>query len=328
MRQTLQALTRDDSQVIKGIAVLLMILHHVLIPEFYVKPWSQLSNVVFVHLMSCAKLCVGIFAFITAYGYAFAKQKDLNYSLRHIVRLLKTYWPICILTVILSALWFRQFDLNVVILNLFGLSKEYNCANHYVLFYFFAMLILPFVAKLIDSYRATAVVAIILICALICFLLNFIMGHWVAHLYYCLFYSPVLAVGYYFGKYDWAKVKHDFSSLELLVVLAFGLLLSAMFHNIMGFCIYTVATPMVVFPIVALFKRIQVPHLYGFLKRIGQVSVYMWFIHAIFFSSKTRSIFQEQWYWPDNIVVVMLSVTLISYLVSVLIMTAKRRLGV
>lgn len=327
MRQPLQPLTRDDSQVIKGLAILLMIMHHVLIPEFYLNAWSSLNGFVCIHIRMCGKLCVGIFAFVTAYGYAFTERRDLKYSLNHIVRLLKIYWPICIFTVILSVLYSHQFDLKEVLLNLFGLSNKYNCANWYVYFYIYSMLILPLIAKLIDSFKVRSLLVIVLLCGITCSILEPVDIRWVRILCACLFYTPVLVAGYFFGKIDWSTVKYKFSVMDLILILAFGLIVSALFYAFFkGFTPFTFTAPMVIFSVAALFRRLDLPHLYGFLKRLGQLSSYMWFIHAIFFSTKTRMIFQQQSFWPDNIILVYLFVTVISFVIATLIVKIKSSL--
>lgn len=326
MRQPLLALTRDDSQAVKGLAILLMIMHHVLIPEYYVTPWAQLSGFVGIHMMMLGKLCVGLFAFVTAYGYAFSKRRDLKYSLSHVFRLLKIYWPILIITVILSALWTHQFDLKAAVWGLIGFSAHYNCASWYVSFYIFAMLILPLVARLVDTFKVVAVLAFVVLCGILCMLLAHFDLMWVVRLRVCLFYTPVLAVGYYLGKFDWSKVKMEFPVFVLFLILVAGLVISAMWHTIGGFTPYTITAPMVVFSMAALFRGVKAPHLYAFLKWMGKLSVYMWFIHAIFFSSATRMIFQQQSFWPDNIVLVFLLVAVASIVIATLIVKAKDRL--
>lgn len=327
MRQSLQPLTRDDSQAVKGLAILLMIMHHVLIPEFYINPWPPLSGFVCIHLRMCGKLCVGIFAFVTAYGYAFTERRDFKYSMCHIIRLLKIYWPIYIFTVILSVLWSHQFDFKEIMLNLFGLSHKYNCANWYVYFYIYSMLILPLIAKLMDSFKVRGLLAIVLLCGITCSILEPVDIRWVRILCDCLFYSPVLVAGFFLGKINWSIVKYKFSVMDLILILAFGLIVSALFYAFFnGFTPFTFTAPMVIFSMAALFKRLDLPQLYGFLKKLGQLSSYMWFIHAVFFSTKTRMIFQQQSFWPDNIILVYLFVTVISFVIAILIVKIKSSL--
>lgn len=66
---------KDKTAIIKGIAIIFMIMLH-----------CGVADVL--------KLCVGIFTFMVGYGYAFAKNKDWRYSLNHIKKLLIPFWTI------------------------------------------------------------------------------------------------------------------------------------------------------------------------------------------------------------------------------------------
>lgn len=52
---------KDMTAVLKGIAILFMIMHHCLIPDFYDYPPDFLHNGLIVHVMMGMKICVGLF---------------------------------------------------------------------------------------------------------------------------------------------------------------------------------------------------------------------------------------------------------------------------
>lgn len=86
---------KDKTTIIKGIAIIFMIVLHCAIPQYWDIPLKEFSNVELTHFMETFKICVGIFTFMVGYGYAFAKTKDLEYSLKHIRKLLLPfglYW--------------------------------------------------------------------------------------------------------------------------------------------------------------------------------------------------------------------------------------------
>lgn len=86
------AFNRQHTAFLKGIAILLMIWHHALIPEFYVSPEAILRNWGVIHLSMGGKFCVGIFTFIMGYGYACSSNHTFDNSIKHIWRLLRQFW--------------------------------------------------------------------------------------------------------------------------------------------------------------------------------------------------------------------------------------------
>ena len=87
-------ISKDKTQIIKGFAILFMILHHTLIKEFFLDPPAVLSSFVAIRLQIGMKMCVGIFTFVVGYGSFYAKDVDIHYIKNHIWRLLKQYWLI------------------------------------------------------------------------------------------------------------------------------------------------------------------------------------------------------------------------------------------
>lgn len=85
---------RDETMILKGIAIIMMMILHVLwfITEFESPSSTYLSVVV--PLQRVCKLCVAIFTFLVGWGYAFAQKRDAAYSFKRISRLLRIYWSI------------------------------------------------------------------------------------------------------------------------------------------------------------------------------------------------------------------------------------------
>lgn len=53
-------ISKDKTTILKGVAILFMILHHVLIKEFYIEQPEILSSSVAVRMQIAMKMCVGI----------------------------------------------------------------------------------------------------------------------------------------------------------------------------------------------------------------------------------------------------------------------------
>ena len=75
MERITLAFGKDKTAIVKGIAIVFMMMLH-----------CGVADVL--------KLCVGIFTFMVGYGYAFAKVKDWRYSYLHIKKLLIPFWTI------------------------------------------------------------------------------------------------------------------------------------------------------------------------------------------------------------------------------------------
>ena len=320
MRQPLPAtLNRDDSTALKGIAILLMIMHHVLIKDYFIDPVACLrSNIVILRLMVLGKVCVGLFMFVTAYGYALQKKRDWLYSFSHIKRLLLRYWALLVIFIALGFLAGNHPDSITVLLNLFGLSSAYSCANWYVYFYIYAMLVLPLLSWLVDRYRVWPVLLSIVVCGLASYLLKSD-NLWLKVVRECLFYTPVLAIGRYLAQSGMAVIRHRFSTIELVLALVLALAAGCVSRDIYGFCTFTVIIPVMAWTMVALLRQQCLHNLRAVLIKLGQLSLYMWFVHSVFFSSMTRSLFQQSSLWPKNLILVYLVVFGISLVVSVLL---------
>lgn len=65
-------------QMIKGIAILIMLAHH-----FIVFSFSELPHGVMVFGAAC-KICVAIYAVLSGYGYFFAREKTVRYALKKV----------------------------------------------------------------------------------------------------------------------------------------------------------------------------------------------------------------------------------------------------
>ena len=67
---------KKTTQMIKGIAILIMLAHH-----FIVFSFSELPHGVMVFGAAC-KICVAIYAVLSGYGYFFAREKTVRYALK------------------------------------------------------------------------------------------------------------------------------------------------------------------------------------------------------------------------------------------------------
>lgn len=117
---TSRFLTKDDSKFIYGIAILLMIYHHLAaFPERFNFNFQYLfSSDIEIYLGIFAKICVALYAFISGYGlYASMTSHSSKYSvIQHLIKFYQKYWLVFILFIPLGILAgkFQFSTINVI----------------------------------------------------------------------------------------------------------------------------------------------------------------------------------------------------------------------
>lgn len=163
-----QGITKRQSAMIQGFAILLMLYHH-----FFLAPLDYGDSLSFFHIGRVSKLawfgkiCVGMFAFVSGYGMCRVLQKlrekkkalsffpllGSEYALiiKQILSLLIRVWLIFIVFMFfVFKTGGKQFELTEYINNFFFLQTTYNGALWYVEQYMKMMMLLP----LIDLFFA------------------------------------------------------------------------------------------------------------------------------------------------------------------------------
>lgn len=102
-----------ESTVIKGVAVLLLLIHHVFNSKYSYT--SIIPEDIMLNIVSLAKICVAMFFIISGYGmfksYVKCKEEgcsDLKFIYKHIVNVLLTFWLIYLIFVPLGVLFDRS----------------------------------------------------------------------------------------------------------------------------------------------------------------------------------------------------------------------------
>ena len=71
---------KNETAIIKGVAILLMLIHHLFMNTEGINYYSQDF---FNHLSSIGKICVSIFSFITGYGIYISYEKNNNLNAKN-----------------------------------------------------------------------------------------------------------------------------------------------------------------------------------------------------------------------------------------------------
>ena len=317
---------KDKTAIIKGFAILFMIILHCGCPEWYLielpafAKHHNLQNIIGVF-----KICVGIFTFMVGYGYAYSKNKDLRYSFLHIKRLLIPLWMILLiaLPVIISR---GDFTLKTLLLNLLGVNSVYNFFSWFVAFYIYAMIIMPLVSRIIDKrlYVGTTLficIAYVLEVAIHQFIPNYTENDWLQRLFDCFSMTPIMLIGYLYAR------KKIFTSIRIpdkwymlpVAMLLIALIFVARYCKgyILGFNLDFIYAPIFILSILIIFSMYNLHYVSCIMQLLGKYSVYMWFIHALFFTGATRDVFQPVILISDNLFIITTWTIIVTFVLSV-----------
>jgi uncharacterized membrane protein len=83
--------SREKTQILKGLGLLLMLVHHTSNPAYWAEEGSHIFSY-FGHQVASTKMCVYIFAFLVGYGFFCSPNKTLKYSFKRILSLVVPFW--------------------------------------------------------------------------------------------------------------------------------------------------------------------------------------------------------------------------------------------
>lgn len=308
---------KDMTNIVKGFAIIFMMFLHCY-PD---SPWYiislDFSHSPFKSYEGAFKICVDMFTFMVGYGYAFSKKKDFKYSLQHIKKLFIPFW--LILFVFTVPICYKQIiceDITTIIYNLFGIDSTYCLFSWFVYFFIFTMIVMPFISRIIDKkpLRNTIIVIIASIALAIIvhetpricsILFNVNLPRVIENkLAFALFQSLILfpgtALGYLFahrGYYE--RVRIDQLPRIWIIVISVTIMVMTMilshltvFPDQVPFRHDFFWAPIIIGAIVVLFNAIKWQFGRWLFIKLGMLSVYMWFFHALFFTEPIKEFYQ------------------------------------
>lgn len=182
-------LSRKESSIIQGIAVMLMVYHHLFgFPDRIVSEYVIVSDFSFLHIGTIlsyfGRICISVFAFCSGYGI-YKKLSSIyeNKFLANIkngyvvifkqaIKFLVRYWMICALFIPLGyTLGVYSFDSISLLKCLIGVAFPYNAEWWYVNTYLTFLIYVPlFVAveKVIYKYCSQVIVNVLYLFIFIC----------------------------------------------------------------------------------------------------------------------------------------------------------------
>lgn len=311
-------LSKDDTNMIKGIAIILMFFHHFLTyPNWNVSGYnypisSGLANI----LRSPSYICVSIFSFITGYTYYLHNDKSLKYSFKKIISMMKNYWfALFLLLLFVKLLTPYTISINELVKEMTGIGKDIMIFCWYVPFYCLFMLIFPFFHKIFSKKKESFYILLFIFSSI---LLCDLTRNKYRNLY-GLFNAfrvtfPVVLSGYYCAKNNILSfINYKISNKKLYIVL----LLFSLFINILYTYfeyIYIITVPVFIFSSI---KCVSNFHIRNMLISLGKQSTFMWFLHCSYFNT-TNYLLQPIIYKSNNIFIVLFIPIITCYVFSYL----------
>ncbi len=323
---------KNMTAVIKGVAIVFMIVLHVFGGQGWYESCYNLpmnDNELLLHFMGSLQICVGIYVFMIGFGYAFSKKKDFLYSIIHIKRLLTVFWTILLLFVLpvsINKLTSETGGGKLLLLNMFGIRETICWVSWFIFLYIWAMIIMPFAGRLIDNYPYTASILIILfsytmLVAIWYFVPNFNQYDLWHTLFVCFSWTPTIVLGYVAARKNWSRYinlpSRWYKNILCIVVILMALYFKSAFGYIKIINLDILYAPVIILCVLNLFSGIRQNLLYQTFVELGNKSVYMWFIHALFFTAATRAFYQPFVMISDNLWIISLWTIILSYIIAV-----------
>lgn len=332
----LEKLDVKMSTILKGIAIILMVIHHSFgfpnswVDKSYYVNMSILGEPINEWIRWSTKICVAIFAFVTGYAYFYNKTPTIKYSLNKIWGLLKRYWFILFLIFVPIVYYINssKLTLEVVLYNILALNKRVIPFAWYVYFYVFAMLTIPFIKKCFNGRWMTDFLIPIVTCALVynlAYMIKFPNDlKWIQKVIYNIVeYMPCIIIGFLFAKYNsfnkldkYFKPKYIWQAI-LVIFIVFGFALT--WHNVKGVNLYTIYVPIFIYECIIIIGNLKHNIIPKVLEFLGKHSLNIWFLHALFLSSYTMKLLQPIGFLPKNPILVVIWEILLCLPISILI---------
>lgn len=331
---TRQYFSVEISTTLKGIAILFMLFHHSCgFPESIadvgisfsklVESWAELSF-----------LCVGIYAFLTSYSFYLHQDKSPLYILKKITLFLFDYWIVLLFVYALVLCVFpkNSYTISELVDEIFPVAKYTLMPfSWYVVFYVLVMIFLPY---LNISERAPSgwrqITSALLLCFTLCFCLKLF------HLKGTMFVFS-LFLGHVYAKCDVLNnISAIFCNRSHLQRNLFGLLFLLLFISCVQLCISFSCNPLVSLILIQCFLPslfLSVVLLYPCMQKIGisrcflffgKHSLNIWFLHGLFFSVVTKSLFMPLAYQSDCPLLVVVSILLVCIPLSLLLFPIQK----
>ena len=311
--------SREMSRMIKGIAILMMLMHHCFaFPAFWLDGF-QTGNVLST-ISDNFKICVAMYAFITGYGFCAGKVGNYRKQTGKVLTFLGQYWLQLFLIFLPIASVSYTFSLRKILYNMAALHDNVVLFAWYVFFHCIVMLTFPLVRRLLNGGLCRDLVTVLFggYCVTVLFYFQPLEGPLFSMLIDCSVYYPVVGMGYLTAKYAlFDRIAPRLNIVGAVFLIPLAILLRTKLSVVKGFTFDTFYAPILIMSLCRVLEKCGWVH--KPLMFLGKYSFHMWLFHSIFFSAYTRDIAQPLINWTSVPILRFVLVTILSAAAAVLI---------
>lgn len=301
-------LTVPVANVIKGIAVIMMVIHHCYgFPGWIVE--EELIPTIMPKVQAYAfacKFCVPVFAFLTGWAYFFHKDKSCGYSIKKISSCLVEYWVLVMLLMSVAvACCHCAPNLSLLVNELFPFARAHRLMIFawYIRFYVVTLVLLPFLAVLLDMRGGRFRIAFLVVGMYALYKILMLLGRSDD-----IYWLPCVLGGYMCAQYGILEKCVNWLS-KWNVGWLFGVLAIYVSYRLFKSreCVFScrissgaLYAPFFCCGWILCYPIIRKLKLDNGLQLLGKHSLNIWLLHGIFFSRLTRGEFQKFAYAVDS----------------------------
>lgn len=330
-------LTREDTKMVKGMAIILMLIHHLFafpdrIHFDYIYIAFISGNGIELIIGRFGKICVGMFLFLSGFGiykqYYNNEKNIISIILKKLKGLYINYWLVFIIFIPIRFFFLnKQFILSEFIDNIVGYSSSYNKEWWFFAVYILLIITFPLSVKIINNNSVYEILKIIVIAVVIRtiipvlvknpIMIDFSKTVFYKELYLMLQWLPCFLMGIAFAKIGlFSKLKKFFidNKLDNIVVhmIIFIGIIYIRYRNNNDRAFDYLLVPMFIFSIINIIKTCRLNKIFSYL---GKHSTNMWLVHSFF----CYYYFQQLVFYPKISVIIILWLIILSVISSIFI---------
>lgn len=331
--------TKDDTKVVKAIAVMLMLYHHLFgFPERIYNNYINLIPTINNHnisflIASFGKICVTIFIFLAGYSSYISMKNNKEESVvkKRVYNLYKIFWKVFLVIVPIGIIFGRiRFNILDILLNFFGLKTSIVTEWWFFTPYIILIIFSPLIIKLMNKLNFVSNLILTILANVICLEIipliqlnswtSLLSGNFIfynIHLTTSLLSSFMM--GILFAKYDiLSYFKNKYCNNYMYVIISFGILgIIFYLRGRLGYLYDYIYTPIFIVCITIIFntKNRLIEKIRKILIKIGNESTIIWLTHSFYCYILCQRII----FMPKIDVLIFIWLLLISYTTSLII---------
>ncbi len=302
--------SKEDTKVVKGIAICLMLYHHL-----FAYPHKILEGIGFVSLYSFGettlstyigqfgRICMPMFLFLSGYGTYLSSQKTgdiTSLAAKRIKGLYTAVWQVFFLSLPVSVYFFRNMQtglLREIIYNSLGLSCTFNEEWWFILPFAVLLVLFPSIKRFLDREKANVFtdLFIVLIYSAFCnYIVPVIMErpaleYFAASVFWhktreVLEILPAFLLGCIFAKYALLdRVKEKYAGKTVWCIAALVCMAAVFYLHLYNHLFYDFINSAVFICCIAVLLPLRVfKPLFRLLGKLGDESAFIWLTHTFF----------------------------------------------